>query len=184
MTIASVPLEKAYRLLNHGPTTLISAHHAGVENVMPASWVCPVEISPAKLSLVIDKQTFTRPLIEQSGYFAIQIPVVNQLPTIMALAQSHYEKQDKMKLVDTFYQDGYPIPLVKGCVGWLICKVLANEHHQQQHDLFVAEVLAAWADERVFKDGHWRFDEVDDSLRTVHYIAGGQFYQIGQSVKF
>ncbi|MET0983364.1 MAG: flavin reductase, partial [Telluria sp.] len=29
--IQPVPLEKAYRLLNHGPTVLVSAHHDGVD---------------------------------------------------------------------------------------------------------------------------------------------------------
>ena len=35
--IAAVPLDKAYRLLNHGPTILVSARHAGVQNVMAAA---------------------------------------------------------------------------------------------------------------------------------------------------
>ena len=32
-----VPLDKAYRLLNHGPTVLVSAQHAGERNVMAAA---------------------------------------------------------------------------------------------------------------------------------------------------
>ncbi|MBF3727834.1 flavin reductase, partial [Burkholderia pseudomallei] len=30
--IAAVDLKKAYRLINHGPTVLVSAHHDGVDN--------------------------------------------------------------------------------------------------------------------------------------------------------
>lgn len=33
-----VPLAKAYRLLNHGPTVLVSAAHGGKRNVMAAAW--------------------------------------------------------------------------------------------------------------------------------------------------
>ena len=33
----AVPLAKAYRLLNHGPTVLVSAAHAGDCNVMAAA---------------------------------------------------------------------------------------------------------------------------------------------------
>ena len=36
--IAPVPLDKAYRLLNHGPTILVSARHGGVDNVKAAAW--------------------------------------------------------------------------------------------------------------------------------------------------
>ena len=32
-----VPLDKAYRLLNHGPTVLVSASHAGEDNAMAAA---------------------------------------------------------------------------------------------------------------------------------------------------
>ena len=35
--IAPVELKKAYRLLNHGPTVLVSARHDGVDNVMAAA---------------------------------------------------------------------------------------------------------------------------------------------------
>ena len=35
-----VDLKKAYRLLNHGPTVLVSASHEGVDNVMAAAWAC------------------------------------------------------------------------------------------------------------------------------------------------
>ncbi|MBB5610983.1 hypothetical protein HDE71_005554 [Janthinobacterium sp. S3M3] len=42
--IAPVPLEKAYRLLNHGPSVLVSARHGGVDNVMAAAWACALDL--------------------------------------------------------------------------------------------------------------------------------------------
>jgi hypothetical protein len=38
----AVALPKAYRLLNHGPTMLVSAAHAGPRNVMSAAWATPL----------------------------------------------------------------------------------------------------------------------------------------------
>jgi hypothetical protein len=35
-----------------------------------------------------------------------------------------------------------------------------------------------WSDDRVFRNGHWIFDDAPDELRTVHYVAGGQFYAV------
>ena len=77
--IAAVALEKSYRLLNHGPTVLVSARHNGLSNVMAASWACALDYAPPKLTVVIDKAAKTRELIENSGYFVIQIPTVDQL---------------------------------------------------------------------------------------------------------
>ena len=74
------------------------------------------------------------------------------------------------------------MPLVQGCVGWLLCKVLPEPHNQQTYDLFIGEVTHAWADSRVFINGHWEFDQAPDDLRTLHYVAGGQFFVIGEGV--
>ena len=41
-----VPLDKAYRLLNHGPTVLVSASHAGEDNAMAAAWACALDFAP------------------------------------------------------------------------------------------------------------------------------------------
>lgn len=51
------PLSKAYRLLNHGPTVLVSSAHQGVSNVMAAAWSMALDFDPPKVSVVIDKST-------------------------------------------------------------------------------------------------------------------------------
>ena len=76
--IKPVVLEQAYRLLNIGPTVLVSARAQGVSNVMAASWVCALDFAPPKVTVVLDKSTRTRALIEQSGEFILQIPNVRQ----------------------------------------------------------------------------------------------------------
>src|SRR3989344_711746 len=73
-----VPLTKSYRLLNHGPTVLVSAAHEGKRNIMAAAWSMPVEFDPPKVAVVLDKSTWTRILLEASGYFVLNVPVVGQ----------------------------------------------------------------------------------------------------------
>src|ERR1700744_3368029 len=72
----SVPLDRCPRLLNHGPTVLVSAEHAGRRNVMAAAWSMPLDFTPPKVAVVLDKQTFTRTLIEGSGAFVLAVPSV------------------------------------------------------------------------------------------------------------
>ena len=55
--IQTVELSKAYRLLNHGPTVLVSAQYENEKNVMAAAWACALELVPAKVSVVLDKST-------------------------------------------------------------------------------------------------------------------------------
>ena len=180
--IAAVPLEKAYRLINHGPTTLVSAHHNGVDNVMAASWVCALDYAPAKLTVVLDKIAKTRELIEKSGCFVIQVPTVAQLVmTHYVGTHSLANEPDKLTQagVELFAIEGCEQRFVKGCSAWLACKLIPEPHNQEKHDLFIGEIVGAWADTRVFKDGHWHFEDSPDQWRSLHYMAGGHFYTIG-----
>jgi flavin reductase (DIM6/NTAB) family NADH-FMN oxidoreductase RutF len=182
--ILPVELEKAYRLLNHGPTVLVSASHGGVDNVMAAAWSCALDFSPPKVTLVLDKATATRGLVEQSGYFVLQVPNMAQLELTHAVGGvSLADTPDKLARcgAELFRVDGHEAPLVAGSSAWLICKVIPEPHNQQTYDLFIGEVVAAYADSRVFRNGHWEFDKADPRWRSLHYIAGGQFYAIGES---
>ncbi len=78
--LAPVDLKKASRLIHHGPTVLVSAHHGGVDNVMAVGWACALDFDPPKLTVVLDKMTRTRQLVEQSGLFASN--ALNQLRQI------------------------------------------------------------------------------------------------------
>ena len=183
--IVPVELEKSYRLLNHGPTVLVSAHHEGVDNVMAAAWACALDFSPPKLTVVLDKNTRTRQLVEQSGQFLIQVPTVNLLQLTHDVGTTSLN-QDAEKLnhcgVNIFRMSGLALPFVTGCSAWLACKLIPEPHNQQVYDLFIGEVIGAWADKRVFSEGHWHFEEADPGLRSLHYVAGGQFYAIGESL--
>lgn len=180
-----VALNKAYRLLNHGPTVLVSASHAGVDNVMAAAWACALDFDPPKLTVVLDKSAHTRQLVEGSGWLVIQLPTVAQARlTHQVGTQSLADQPDKLAHsgVQLFRVEGYPAPLVSDCSAWLMCRVIEEPHNQTTYDLFIAEVVAAWADTRVFQEGHWHFEQADPALRSLHYVAGGHFYAIGEPV--
>lgn len=183
--IAPVDPAKAYRLLNHGPTVLVSAHHLGVDNVMAAAWTCALDFMPAKLTVVLDKIAMTRGLVEQSGLFVIQVPTVAQLKLTHEVGTrslgDHPQKLQQAG-VELFRMPGLDLPFVTGCSAWLACRLIPEPHIQSTYDLFIGEVVGAWADTRVFEDGHWKFENADPAMRSLHYIAGGHFYAIGEAL--
>lgn len=184
----TVDLNKAYRLLNHGPTVLVSTAHGGQRNIMAAAWNMPLDFDPPKIAVVIDKNTYTRELIEASGSFAINVPCRTQAEMVVKVGSSSGRellgKAEAHKFaafdLPTFAASKIEAPLLEGCVAWLECKVIPEPHIRDAYDLYLAEVVAAWADERVFSDGHWHF-EGHDELRTIHHIAGGNFFAIGEA---
>jgi flavin reductase (DIM6/NTAB) family NADH-FMN oxidoreductase RutF len=183
---SAVPLDKAYRLLNHGPTVLVSSVHDGQHNVMAAAWSCPLDFAPPKVTVVIDKATATRALVEGSGLFALNVPARAQAAlTVGVGTDSARDVPDKLarRGVQLFQVAETPVPLVQGCVAWLACRLVPEPHNQQAYDLFIGEVTTAWADARVFSGGRWHFEDASPELRTLHYVAGGQFYAIGEPVR-
>ncbi|MDP1657930.1 MAG: flavin reductase family protein [Methylotenera sp.] len=187
-----VELSKAYRLLNHGPTILVSASHNGKQNIMAAAWNMPLDFDPPKITVVIDKSAYTRELIEASGTFAINVPCVAQIDIVRKVGTtSGRDLVDTDKFaqygLETFPATEINAPLLKGCVAWLECKLIPEPHNQNTYDLFIAEVVAAHADERVFSNGYWRFEghnkDEYDKLRTIHHIAGGAFFATGIELK-
>ncbi len=133
----------------------------------------------------MDKSSRTRELIENSGAFVVQVPTVAQLQlTYNVGSLSLSTEPDKLKKcgVELFGIEGHDLPFVAGCSAWLACKLIPEPHNQQAYDLFIGEVVAAWADTRVFKDGRWQFENADPSWRSLHHVAGGQFYVVGEPV--
>ena len=184
--ILPVAAEKVYRLLNIGATTVVTAKYDGKADAMAAAWACNVDLAPSKISVVIDKSHYTRPLMEKSGYFALQLPTVGIAKTVIELG-SVSKNDDPKKLENSsarfFYEEGFDIPLLEGCAAWMICRIIPEAHNEKTYDMFIGECVAAWADSRVFKDGHYLFETAPEELRTLHYVAGGHFYAIGKGIE-
>lgn len=105
--------------------------------------------------------------------------------TVAVGTHSAREMPDKLGRlgVPIFRASGHELPLVQGWVGWLVCRLLPEPHNQQAYGLFIGQVEATWADERVFYQGRWHFDQAPDDLRTLHHVAGGQFIVAGGTVQ-
>lgn len=177
-----VPLAKSYLLLNHGPVTLVTSAHGERRNVMSASWAMPLDFDPPKVLLVVDRQTYTRQLIDASGEFALNLPCRSLADKALAagsISGRDLAGSDKFSRIgfETFPASRIAAPLVAGCAAWLECRVLPEPANEKRYDLFIAEVLAAWADQEIFSEGRWHFS--DDKQKTIHYQAGGMFFETG-----
>lgn len=176
---APVKLPKCYRLLNHGPVVLVTAAAGGRDNVMPAAWVMPLDFDPPRVAAVIASGTFTRELVDASGELALSIPPASMLDAIYDAGQVDGREIDKWARLGFVREPASVVgaPLVAGCLGWLECRVV-DRTLAQRLDLLVLEPVAAWADDAVFRDGGWVFDE--PARRTVHHLSGGQFFATGE----
>jgi len=177
-----VELPKAYRLLNHGPTVLVGSAHDGRRNVMAAAWSMPLDFSPPKVAVVIDRNTLTRELVEASGEFSLNVParvIARETLAVGSVSGRDTDKFAEGTGVTAFTGSHIAAPLIDGCLAWLECRVIPEPHNQDRYDLFLGEVVAAWADPRAFRDGHWQFEP--GTSRSLHYIAGSNFFETGEA---
>ncbi len=174
----AVALEHASRLLNHGPTVLVTSAAGARRNVMAAAWSMPVEFTPPRLAVVIDKATYTRELVAASGALALCVP--GAVLADLAYSVGSCSGRDGDKFARFGLEPargpllGMPL-LLRGCAAWLECRVLPEPHTEQAYDTCFVEVVAAAADPRVFREGHWHLGDDNTELHTIHHLGAGHF---------
>jgi flavin reductase (DIM6/NTAB) family NADH-FMN oxidoreductase RutF len=181
-----VDLGHASRLLNHGPTVLVTSTHGARRNIMAAAWSMPVEFTPPRIAIVIDKSTLSRELISASGVFCVCIPGAAAADLTYAVGTSSGREADKFDRFNIVSIAGREtgVPLVAmGCIAWLECRLIPERHTEDAYDTCFAEVVAAAADERVFSDGHWSFREDNAELHTLHHVGAGNFAYASAMIK-
>ena len=183
-----VPLEHATRLINHGPTIMVTSRSkdGSRRNVMTAAWSTLVEFAPPKLVVVINKGAYTRSLLEESGVFAVCVPTASFVDVTYAAGSVSGREGDKFARfgIETVQSPELDVPVIeKGCVAWLECRLLPEPGPQERYDTCFGEVVSAAADTRIFRDGLWHFTEANRDLHTIHHLGGGIFVLSGEIVR-
>jgi len=182
-----VRLEHASRLVNHGPTVLVTSAHGGRRNVMAAAWSMPVEFTPPRIAVVIDKTTFTRELVLASGAFGIAVPGTALVDATYAVGRvSGRDSADKIAAHGLVAMPGpvLGVPVIEsGCAAWLECRLIREMHTEDAYDTCFGEVVAAAADPRIFVEGRWTFGADNTDIQTVHHLGAGLFVIPGGTVR-
>jgi flavin reductase (DIM6/NTAB) family NADH-FMN oxidoreductase RutF len=181
-----VALEHASRLINHGPTVLVTSAAGAQRNVMAAAWSMPVEFTPPRIAVVIDKRTFTRKLVMASGAFGLCIPGAGLADITYAVGSTSGRDGDKFSRYGIEARPGpvLGLPMIEaGCAAWLECRLISEPHAEEAYDTCFAEVVAAAADERIFAQGHWSVRDDNAALHTLHHLGGGHFARAGAVIR-
>lgn len=177
-----VALEHASRLINHGPTVLVTSAAGARRNVMAAAWSMPVEFTPPRIAVVIDKHTFTRELVMASGAFGICLPGTALADLTWAVGGESGRDVDKFARYGIVAIAGpvLGMPVIEArCAAWLECRLIREPHAEDAYDTCFAEVVAAAADERIFANGRWSYRDDNLELQTIHHLGGGNFVRAG-----
>ncbi len=172
--------ELAHRLINHGPTVLITSRSKDGKhrNVMPVAWSTPVEMEPPRLVVLINKDAYTRELMLDSGVFAVCVPSVSFVNETYSIGHVTGREVDKFAKygIETVQSPELGIPVIeKGCIAWLECRLIPEPDVQEKYDTFFGEVVSASADPEVFVNNHWHFTANNQEKHSIHHLGGGNF---------
>jgi flavin reductase (DIM6/NTAB) family NADH-FMN oxidoreductase RutF len=146
----------------------------------------PVEFTPPRVAVVIDKKTFTRELVAASGAFGLCIPGRTLADITHAVGSHSGRDGDKLArhAITTFPGPVLGVPLLEqGCAAWLECRLIPEPHTEDAYDTCFAEVVSAAADPRIFTAGHWDYRPDNADLQTLHHLGGGLFSCAGGTVR-
>jgi flavin reductase (DIM6/NTAB) family NADH-FMN oxidoreductase RutF len=173
MLFKNLPVSNAYRLINHGPTVLITSKVGEKINIMTVAWQMPVSFKPMLVAIAIGHERFSHKLILESREFVINIPYIEMIKEVLCCGTKSGKDIDKFKAcgLTPIKAQKVGAPLVKECIGNIECS-LYYTHEAGDHTIFVGEVLAASVKKGIF-DGHLRVDL--EQAKTLHHLGGKVF---------
>jgi len=177
MFFKNIPIANANRLINHGPTVLITTRLGEKINIMTAAWQMPVSFKPMLIAVAIGHERFSHKFISENREFVINIPHLEMIKEVLCCGTLSGRDTDKFKVCKLTPVKAQKVgtPLIKECIGNIECR-LYSHHEVGDHTIFVGEVVAASAKEGVF-DGYLRVDL--DKAKTLHHLGGKIFCHPG-----
>ncbi|MGH2353020.1 MAG: flavin reductase family protein [Chloroflexota bacterium] len=125
--------------------TVITARHGEQMHGMVATSFCSVSTDPVTVLFCADHRTRTYPVVKGAGAFAVNILSEGQEDTFRVFAGWKGERDaDKFASEETITATT-GAPILKQCLGWLDCRVVAAYPGGNTHTIFVGEVVGAGA---------------------------------------
>jgi len=169
-----VPLDKAHRLINHGPTVLISSFYKGKPNVCTVAWNVPVDFNPPKVAVVIGEHSHTFECVKNTKEFVINVPNKALLKKVIQCGSVSGREVDKFKKFGLTPMPAKKVkpPLIKECIAHLECRLLRDDL-VDEYNMFLAGVVCAWAEKSLFKDNRLLVEKI--GAKTIHHLGARYF---------
>lgn len=167
------PARDALRMIVPGPVVMISTMSKGQPNLMTAAWLTAQSLSPTLVSVAIHPDRLTHQFVSSTEEFVINIPVLDGMGAVHRAGMISGRDGDKFATlgIEPLESTVVEAPRVEGCAGYIECRV-HDRISAGDHDLFVAEVVFAAADDESF-DGHWNVDV--DAGRLLHHLGADRY---------
>jgi flavin reductase (DIM6/NTAB) family NADH-FMN oxidoreductase RutF len=172
MSKRTLPLSKAYRLFEPGPTVLLTTTYGKHTNVMTMSWQTPMDFDPPLLGCIISDRNFTFELLKKSGECVINIPTVEILDKVISCGNTTGRRINKFETFDLTPKPAKFVqaPLIDECFANFEC-VIFDASLVNKYCLFILEIVQAWRNPKVKEP------------KTLHHEGQGLFMTAGKRIQ-
>jgi flavin reductase (DIM6/NTAB) family NADH-FMN oxidoreductase RutF len=183
MGTVEIDPSNAKRLLSPRPIVLVTSVAEGKSpNIIPLGWSMPTSFTPPLVAISVATRRFSHGLIEESGEFVVNLPSRELLREIQFCGSCSGRSVDKFKEtgLTPIPSERVKPPRIKGCVAHLECK-LAGKFRTGDHTIFVGEVVASSADDKIFDEESGALDL--DRAQPIFHMGGKYFATPGERFK-
>ncbi len=168
----TLPLYKAYQLLEPGPVVMVTTADKDKANIMTMSWHMMLDFMPPIIGICMSDQNYSFKLLKKTKECVINIPTVELAKTVVGVGNTTGEKIDKFKKFKLTKEPANKIavPMISECYANIECKVI-DAHMAKKYNLFILQSIKAW------------ITKSKKRQRTIHHCGNGVFVVDGKIIK-
>jgi flavin reductase (DIM6/NTAB) family NADH-FMN oxidoreductase RutF len=159
------------------PVVLVGTKVDGKDNFMTVGWCARANANPPMILCGIGNHHYTPKGIMATKTFSVNIPSTDLLEKTDYCGLVSGQKADKSQVFEVFYGSLKTAPMIKECPVSLECR-LVQTVPLPTNSLYIGEIVGAYADGRVLREGKPDFSEIDPLFLTMpdnRYWALGKY---------
>jgi flavin reductase (DIM6/NTAB) family NADH-FMN oxidoreductase RutF len=162
----TLPLNKAFTLLEPGPVVLVSTACGGKQNVMTLSWTMVLDFTP-RFAFMTGPWNYSYKALTKTKECVIAVPTVDMSKTVVSIGACSGAELDKLKKfkLTPLKAKHVSAPLIQECYANIECRVV---DYIKKYGIFVLDAVAAWIDEK------------RKEKRLFHAVGDGRFIVDGE----
>jgi flavin reductase (DIM6/NTAB) family NADH-FMN oxidoreductase RutF len=166
----TLPLAKAFMLLEPGPVILVTTAGRGKRNVMTISWHMVMDFTP-RFALLTGPWNYSYQALVKTRECVLALPTVDLARTVVEIGTCSGADTDKFEKFGLTARNAKLVeaPLIEECLAHVECRVA---EHLKKHNLFVLDAVHAWVNDR------------RKERRTIHARGDGTFLVDGRTINY
>ncbi|MCE9614768.1 MAG: flavin reductase family protein [Lentisphaerae bacterium] len=159
------------------PMALVGAMVDNRPNFLAVAWLTRVNYKPPLMAVALGKTHFTNPGLRATKAFSVNIPGVDLAEKTDYCGLVSGKKVDKSKLFTVFTGET-GAPMIEECRLCLDCRLIQTVDLPAD-ELFIGEIVGAYADETCLTDGKPDVKKIDPFTLTM---PDNGYWRVGEYV--